>query len=83
MMRNDCSTGYDHISASFIKSVSEFLVSPMPFIFKQFHQNKSIPRHIAIISPIPKIQLSVELKDYRPVSNLPILSKIYERAVSE
>ena len=32
-------------------------------------------------NPIPKIQLLVELKDYRAVSILPILSKIYERVV--
>ena len=32
-------------------------------------------------NPIPKIQLPVELKDYRAVSILPILSKIYERIV--
>ena len=29
MIRNDCSTGYDHIPATFIKPVSEFLVSPI------------------------------------------------------
>ena len=33
--------------------------------------------------PIPEIQLPVELKDYRPVSILPILSKIYKRVVLE
>ena len=33
----------------------------------------------ARISPILKIQLPVELKDYRSVSILPILSEIYER----
>ena len=36
MIRNDCSTGYDHIPASFIKPVSEFLVSPVTFIIKNF-----------------------------------------------
>ena len=48
------------------------------FYNKQLHQNKSTPRHI---SPIPKLQLPMELKDYQPVSILPILSKIYERVV--
>ena len=32
MIRNDCSTGYDHIPATFIKPVSEFLALPITFI---------------------------------------------------
>ena len=31
MIRNDCSKEYDHITATFIKPVSEFLVSPITF----------------------------------------------------
>ena len=46
MIRNDCSTGYDHIPATFIKPVSEFLVSPITYCNKQFHRKKSIPRHM-------------------------------------
>ena len=34
MMRNDCLTRYDHIPATFIKPISEFLVSPITFIIK-------------------------------------------------
>ena len=38
MIRNDCSTGYDHIPASFVKPVSELLVSPITFIIcRRFH----------------------------------------------
>ena len=85
MIRNDCSTGYDHIPATFIKPVSQFLVSPITFIINNFIKINQFPDiwKLARISPIPKIQLPVELKDYRPVSILPILSKIYERVVLE
>ena len=85
MIQNDCSTGYDHIPASFIKPVSEFLVSPITFIINNLIKINQVPDiwKLARISPIPKIQLPVELKDYRPVSILPILSKIYERVVLE
>ena len=77
---NDCSTGYDHIPASFIKPVSEFLVSPKTFIINNFIKIDEFPGFwkLARISPIPKVQLPVELKDYQPVSILQILSKIYE-----
>ena len=45
MIRNDCLMGYYHIPASFIKPVSEFLVTPITYN-KQFHQNNSIPGHM-------------------------------------
>ena len=73
MIRNDCSTGYDHIPASFIKPVSAFLVSPITFIINNFIKINQFPDtwKLARISPIPKVQLPAELKDYRPVSILP------------
>ena len=85
MMRNDCSTGYDHIPASFIKPVSEFLFSPTTFVINNFIKINQFPDiwKLTRITPIPKIRLPVQLKDYRPVSILPILSKIYERVVLE
>ena len=84
MIQNDCLARYDHIPASFIKPVSEFLVSPITFIINNLIKIYQFPDiwKLARINPIPKIQLPVELKDYRPVSILPILSKIYERLVS-
>ena len=85
MIRNDCSMGYNHIPATFIKPVSEFLVSPITFIINNFIKINQFPDiwKLARISTIPKIQLPVELKDYRPVSISPILSKIYKRVVLE
>ena len=80
MIRNDCSTGYDHILASFIKPISEFLVSPVTFTINNFIKINQFPYiwKLARISTILKIQLPVEVKDYQPVSVLPILSKIYD-----
>ena len=85
MIRNDFSTEYDHIPASFIKPASEFLVSPITFIINNFIKINQFPGiwKLIRISPIPKIQLPVELKDYRPVSIIPILLKICERVVLE
>ena len=72
MIRNDCSSGYDHIPASFIKPIFEFLVSPINFIINNFIKINQFPDiwELARISPIPKMQLPVEIKDYRPVSIL-------------
>ena len=82
-IRNDCSTGYDNIPASFIKPISEYISSPLTFIINNFIKEAKFPSQwkIARISPIPKVSTPSELKDYRPVSILPILSKVYEKLV--
>ena len=67
----------------FIKPVVEFLVSPQTFVINSYIPTSSFPdaSETARISPIPKITQPVELKDYRPVSILPVLSKVYEKFV--
>ena len=67
----------------FIKPVVEFLVSPLTFVINNYiTTNKfSDAWKTARISPIPKITQPVELEDYRPVSILPVLSKVYEKFV--
>ena len=76
-------TGYDNIPAMFIKPVVEFLVSPLTFVINNYIATNNFPNawKTARISPIPKITQPVELKDYRPVSILPVLSKVYEKLV--
>ena len=70
-LRNDCSTGCDNIPVSFIKPIAEYIEeSKFPDQWK-----------IARISPIPKVTNPAELKDYRQISILPILSKVYEKQV--
>ena len=67
----------------FIKPVVEFLVSPLKFVINNYIASNNFPDawKTARISPTPKIAQPVELKDYRPVSILPVLSKVYEKLV--
>ena len=82
-LRNDCSTGYDNIPVSFIKPIAEYIASPLTFIINNLIEESKFPDQwkIARISPIPKVNNPTELKDYRPISILPILSKVYEKQV--
>ena len=48
-----------------IKPVASYIATPLTII----------------VSPIPKIRMLEQLSDYRPISVLPILSKIYEKLV--
>ena len=69
-----------------LKPVVEFLVSPLTFVINNYiTTNKfSDAWKTARISPIPKITQPVELKDYRPVSILPVLStsSFYREGIS-
>jgi len=82
-LRNDCSTGHDNIPVNFIKPIAEYIASPLTFIINNYIKESKFPSEwkIARISPIPKIDKPIELKDYRPISILPILSKVYEKLV--
>ena len=82
-LRNDCSTGCDNIPVSFIKPIAEYIASPLTFISNNLIEESKFPDQweIARISPIPKVTNPTELKDYRPISILPILSKVYEKQV--
>ena len=83
ILRNDCFTGNDNIPVMFIKPVVEFLVSSLTFVINNYVATNNFPDawKTARISPIPKITQPVELKYYRPVSILPVLSKVYEKLV--
>ena len=83
LLRNDFSTGYDNIRAMFLKPVLEFLVSPLTFVINNYIATNNFPDawKTARVSPIPKITQPVELKDCRPLSVLPFLSKVYQKLV--
>ena len=83
LVRNDCSAGYDNTPAMFIKPVVEFLVPPLTFVINNYIATNNFPKawKTARISAIPKRTQPVELKDYRSVSILTVLSKAYEKLV--
>ena len=82
-IRNDFSTGYDNIPVSFIKPIAEYIASPLTFIINNLIEESKFPDQwkIARISPIPKVTDPTELKDYRPILILLILSEVYEKQV--
>ena len=82
-LRNDCSTGADQIPTKFIKPIAEFLASPLCHIINTCIQMSAFPTKwkTARISPIPKVDDPRANDDYRPISILPVLSKIFERLV--
>ena len=82
-LRNDCSTGNDNIPVSFIKPIAEYIASPLTFIINNLIGESKFPDQwkIARTIPVPKVNNPAEPKDYRPISILPILSKVHEKQV--
>ena len=82
-LRSDCSTGIDQIPAKFIKPVASYLASPLAHIINLCIETSSFPNvwKTARISPIPKIDHPKSEDDFRPISILPAMSKIFERIV--
>ena len=63
-----------------IKSVYENLVSLLPHIINSYISENLflVQWKMAKISPIPKSDDPQKFDDYRPVSALPLFSKVYE-----
>ena len=76
-----CSAGADNIPTELTKPVESY--NGTPVIMNNFIQNEKYPDawSIARISSIPKIWAPESLSDYRTISILPRLSKIYEKLV--
>lgn len=83
-LRMDCSAGFDNIPVALIKPVLEYLISPLTHVInsgideQKFHTQWKIGK----VSPIPKCDNATSPDQYRPVSVLPTLSKVYERCIA-
>ena len=82
-LRKDCSSGHGNIPVKFLKPVVDQITLPIVHII-----NTSIDKEIfldswkvARVCPIPKIDNPVTVKDFRPISILPVLSKVYEEVI--
>ena len=82
-LRNDCSSGYDQIPIKFLKPVVDNITSPIVFIINSSIDKEIFPDSwkIARVCPIPKVDNPVNVKDLRPISILPVLSKVYEKVI--
>ena len=82
-IRSDCSTGHDSIPINLLKPISEFIISPLTLIINNFTSSGTFPEYwkVARISPVPKVNNPSSPSDFRPISVLPVSSKVYKRVV--
>ena len=83
-LRSDCSTGLDQIPTCFIKMVAECLAVPLTSIINNCIAKAYFPKQwkIARVSPVPTIDSPVPKDQLRPISVLPVLSKVFKKLVA-
>ena len=82
-LRSDCSCGLDNISCKIVKLIADEIASPLTHIINSCIARDYFPKSwkMARISPIQKVDNPRDNSDFRPISILPVMSKIYKKLV--
>ena len=75
--------GYDRVPQRIIKDGINHLIVPLTVLFKLIYETNEIPDQwkIAKVTPIPKKGSKNDLTNYRPISTLCSMSKIFEKLI--
>ena len=82
-LRSGISPGYDKISMWLVKDSNEFITRPLVHIMNLSISSGIVPDQLKIVRVLP-IFKSGEMRvfsNYRPISVLPIFSKVFEKVV--
>ena len=82
---NNSASGYDKLPASIMKQCIDSYIDPLTLLINQSIQQGVFPAELKIARVIPlyKGDNNQLIHNYRPISVLPFLSKIFEKIVSK
>ena len=82
-LKSKNSYGYDEISTIILKNSAPYILSPLTFIFNKILTLGIFPDRMkySIIKPLHKKGSNKELGNYRPISLLPVFSKVLEKLI--
>ena len=77
-------TGYDGISPELLKDSAEIIAESLTVIFNKSIETGIFPDDLKVscISPIHKGESKTECSNYRPISVIPVVAKVFEKLVS-
>ena len=78
------STGPDGISALFLQQVAEEVVTPLTFLYNKSLESGPVPMawKKSNVTPVHKGGKSDDPGNYRPVSVMPIVAKVFEKMIA-
>lgn len=84
-LKNNVTPGIDGISTSLIKKISNFISKPLSTIFNLCITQGVFPEQLkcAIVIPLHKSGDKSDLNNYRPISLLSTLAKIFEKCIKK
>ena len=83
-MKSKSSTGYDNISNKLFKSTKDVLIKPLTLLMNQIIHTGEFPKQLKIakVKPLFKKGNQSSFTNYRPISLLPSISKIFEHVTT-
>jgi hypothetical protein len=84
-MKTDSATGWDGIPSRFLKLSCRFIAPVLTYIFNLCLSSGVFPNSFkkAIITPVFKQGNRDDINNYRPISVLPALSKVFEKLLNK
>ena len=82
-LKRKCATGIDNIPSCFLKDTAFVICKPLAFVINLSLKEGTFPNDLkkARVNPIYKSGNRNSFDNYRPISVLPIVSKIFEKCV--
>ena len=84
-LKNKSSSGTDQLSNKLLKLISDYIAEPLKIIINQTFKTGIFPKKLKVakIIPIYKKGDNRILSNYRPISILPSVSKVFERVMHD